>query len=136
VKTLYVKYSQTERGGEVRAGEETASYPSCEDRYLTTTLKHIARERPVAHYDYEEFEVPDEIATKPELFIAAVFYTDGGTFSCTHGYLHVVGAFATDAEAHAAIENAKADTIVSMPWVGYFSEFDDSRVELLRVVQS
>ncbi len=133
MKTVYVNYTYDEHGGDLREGEEPGPYASREQAYRHNTFNVVTRDAPLG-WPYESVEVHEDVYKLADVFVAIGLYTDGGTFGSTEGYVHVIGVYATVTEARAAMEAALADTTYGVPWNGYFSRFNSSQIECMRVV--
>lgn len=84
-------------------------------------------------FHLDQVDVNDECYSCSELYLAVIFYTDGGTFGCTHGYYYIVGAYKSLDEAKKELEKAKNNGEYK-PWEGYFASFESSDIFVLPVV--
>ena len=123
---LYVLYSESSSGGDIVEGQEEESFPEREDEYLYVQFHGLCRSEPDTFFKHS-VEVSEDIFNSSTLVLAVVRYTDGGTFGCTHGYWHIVGAYKSVIEAQAALKQAHESDNYK-PWVGYFSSHDSDEV--------
>lgn len=122
--TLYVLSTTIEEGGEVDEGEEESEFASHQPCYRTTTFDAVHANHPEHRMFFDTIEVPNSYYNRllkcDQVYVAAIFYSDGDTFGETHGYFQLQGVFETSEEAIAANTLALKNEGYK-PWEGYFS---------------
>ena len=136
--TLWVTWTEDQRGGEIREGQENTSYPSYEDTYIDVYFGSVYVDE-IPYGPGEAVTIPrSEFESFPEscVYVPIVRYRDGGTFSSTSGYVYVGGVFGTFAKAKERakeLESTGSSTSLYLPWTGYFAKLENVSVECLQI---
>jgi hypothetical protein len=121
---VYLGYSQSERGGELRSGEKEGPYACREDAYIDFTpdglYTQASDSQETIGVDFDPSKYIDK-----EVFMVVVRYTDGHSFGTTHGYWHITGVYPKASTARRLAKQIKNNKYSDYkPWDGYFASLD------------
>lgn len=130
--TLAILYETSESGG----GSDGEG--GREDTYITTSFKGAYIGEPQSksyRMSCKTFEVPKkefEAVLRTHLYVVVCYYSDGDTFSHSHGHMQMEGVYGNLQKAQAvAAQWEKAETA---PWKHYFASLDRVSVEVLPII--
>jgi hypothetical protein len=134
--TLYIKYRDSEHGGEICEGEENDPYPSHERKYYDYSYDFATRTFPTGNTSfgrYKSLTVEPEVFSGDKIFLAIVIYSDGDTFGSSSGHHEIIGGFSTRKEAEELLSHVTKDGYDNRPegfypWNGYFSSLEGKTV--------
>jgi hypothetical protein len=135
---LYLVYEDYRTGGKICEGQENESWPSYKDVNITTNFISLHKtQQGTNRFFYDAIEVNKNLLKEKNLYLAIVFYFDGGTFGRTCGYHHIVGLYKSPDEAKQATDNvvnSSVDRKGYYPWVDYFAGLESTGIFLLLVL--
>jgi hypothetical protein len=131
---LYILTTTVEEGGELCEGESGGPYSSHEPTHRTTTFDEVYALQPSNRMFYETFELSksdyNSLLKCEQVYVSAIFYSDGDTFGTTYGYYQITGVSASEKEAIQANNLALTDPGFKS-WDGYFSSLIGPEVFLV-----
>lgn len=136
---LRIEYECTSStGGGKCPGQGDSRWPDYEPRYETNVVRAIYKTgegdqlySDSADQEEENIEVGDRV------FLVVVTYSDGDTFSSSHGHLTFPGVFKDKTKAISMASRIKNDKYVSPKgyccWKGYFSSLEGVEIHEMTV---
>jgi len=129
---LYLAYSSSTSGGEVRPGQEDEDWPEYNDMETDWDYINLSIEPDPKVWSKEEIEVDFEAVKGQEVWMVHVRYATGNTFGRHRGCWRVLGVYNTVEKAKSVVAEVDNGTHQDrFVWTGYFENLESRSIDWL-----
>ena len=133
-RDIFISYTKSSYGGNVREGQEDQSYPNYEDTHSETSIQGIFSKRDKHSHSWDSYCDNLDCSFEPKpgmnVWLVSVNYDTGSTFGRTLGLTCFVGVYDSEEEAEEVASAIASDQYRGYAaWKGYFDHYNFTEIE-------